>query len=93
MIGGSFRGCIRLTPIEMFFRGFLRKVTFFEKIVVQKNIRIRVTRKKKGYIRFCHQMRPSLGRGLGPLGHSFSLFSRKIGFFCKNGWQTATKKR
>ncbi len=77
MIGWSFGGCIRLTPTEMVFCGFLRKVTFFKKILVQKNIRNRVTRKKKGYIRFCRQMRPSLRRGLGP--PSETVFPRFLG--------------
>ncbi len=62
------------------FLWFSRKRHIFGKNCNTKNNRNLITR-KKGYIRFHRQMHPSLRRGLGPLGNSFSPFSRKICFF------------
>ncbi len=81
MLLGSSGGSILPTPTKTGFRGFLGKGTFFEKIVIQKNIRNLITR-KKGYIRFHRHMRPSLRRGLGPPWKQFfPVFSENMFFF------------
>ncbi len=84
MIRGSFGGCIRLTPTETVFRGFLRKVTIFEKIVVQKISEIALPEEKVIFVFVARCALPFQG-DLAPLGNSFPPFFRKICFFLQNG--------
>ncbi len=88
MIGGSLGGSIRLTPTEMVFRDFLGKVTFFEKMVVQKISEIALPEKRL-YL-FLSPDAPFPSKGTWPPRKQFfPVFSKNRFFFAK----TVRKRR